>query len=194
VIMPASASRAGRRPEDPPRGAGQGRGSAGHEALLRGVIEDAGLALRYVRPPRMSFPSRARRRRKARENWKIYAEGRSLSEADQTRIQQLRQQLDKQFCRRCDYCQPCSQGINIQLMMGIKSVIRRFGNPDEVAWVRAWRRRPGTARNAGLPAPLSLPAAIPDLIKKNLEWYDNLKNNHQLSAVSVQLILFHFIY
>ena len=142
-----------------------------------GVIEDAGLALRYVlsTPDVVPIPG-SETVEKARENWKIYAEGRPVSEADQARIQQLRQQFDKQFCRRCDYCQPCSQGINIQLMMGIKSLIRRFGNPDEVAWVKGVAEKARDCTECGdcLPrCPYQLP--IPELIKKNLEWYDSLK-------------------
>jgi predicted aldo/keto reductase-like oxidoreductase len=142
-----------------------------------GVIEDAGLALRYVlsTPDIVPIPG-SETVEKVRENWKVYAEGRPLSEADQDRVQQVRQQFDRQFCRRCDYCQPCSQGINIQLMMGIKSVIRRFGNPDEIAWVKelAEKARDCTECGECLPrCPYQLP--IPELIKKNLEWYDSLK-------------------
>jgi predicted aldo/keto reductase-like oxidoreductase len=141
-----------------------------------GVIEDAGLALRYVlsTPDIVPIPG-SETVEKVRENWKVYAEGRSLSEADQDRIREVRQQFDRQFCRRCDYCQPCSQGINIQLMMGIKSVIRRFGNPDEVAWVKGLAEKARDCTECGecLPrCPYQLP--IPELIKKNLEWYDGL--------------------
>jgi predicted aldo/keto reductase-like oxidoreductase len=142
-----------------------------------GVIEDAELALRYVlsTPDIVPIPG-SETVEKVRENWKTYTEGRSLGEADQARIQQIRQQFDKQFCRRCDYCQPCSQGINIQLMMGIKSVIRRFGNPDEIAWVKGLAEKARDCKECGecLPrCPYQLP--IPELIKKNLEWYDSLK-------------------
>lgn len=142
-----------------------------------GVIEDAGLALRYVlsTPDIVPIPG-SETMEKVRENWKVYAEGRSLDEADQDRIQQVRQQFDRQFCRRCDYCQPCSQGINIQLMLGIKSVIRRFGNPDEIAWVKGLAEKARDCTECGdcLPrCPYQLP--IPELIKKNLEWYDSLR-------------------
>ena len=145
--------------------------------LSGGVIEDAGLALRYVlsTPDIVPIPGSETMER-VRENWKVYAEGRPLSEADQDRIREVRQQFDKQFCRRCDYCQPCSQGINIQLMMGIKSVIRRFGNPDEIAWVKGLAEKARDCTECGecLPrCPYQLP--IPELIKKNLEWYDSLK-------------------
>jgi predicted aldo/keto reductase-like oxidoreductase len=152
-------------------------GVLGMKPFSGGVIEDTGLALRYVlsTPDIVPIPG-AETVEKARENWKVYTEGRSLDEADQDRIRQVRQQFDKQFCRRCDYCQPCSQGINIQLMMGIKSVIRRFGNPDEIAWVKGLAEKARDCTECGecLPrCPYQLP--IPELIKKNLEWYDSLK-------------------
>ncbi len=152
-------------------------GVLGMKPFSGGVIEDAGLAVRYVlsTPDIVPIPG-SETVEKARENWKIYSDGLPLSGADQARIQQLRQQLDKQFCRRCDYCQPCSQGINIQLMMGIKSVIRRFGNPDEIAWVKGVAEKARDCTECGdcLPrCPYQLP--IPELIKKNLEWYDSLK-------------------
>jgi predicted aldo/keto reductase-like oxidoreductase len=142
-----------------------------------GVIEDAGLALRYVlsTPDIVPIPG-SETVEKVRENWKVYAEDRPFSEADQDRVQQVRQQFDRQFCRRCDYCQPCSQGINIQLMMGIKSIIRRFGDPDEIAWVKGLAEKARDCTECGecLPrCPYQLP--IPELIKKNLEWYDSLK-------------------
>jgi predicted aldo/keto reductase-like oxidoreductase len=152
-------------------------GVLGMKPFSGGVIEDAGLALRYVlsTPDIVPIPG-SETVEKARENWKVYTEAGGLGEADQNRIQQVRQQFDKQFCRRCDYCQPCSQGINIQLMMGIKSVIRRFGDPDEIAWVKGLAEKARDCTECGecLPrCPYQLP--IPELIKKNLEWYDNLK-------------------
>ncbi len=142
-----------------------------------GVIEDSGVALRYVlsTPGIVPIPGSETLAR-VRENWNIFAQGRPLSEEDEARIKVIRQQFDRQFCRRCDYCQPCSQGINIQLMMGIKSVIRRFGNPDEIAWVKGVAEKARDCSECGdcLPrCPYQLP--IPELIKQNLEWYDGLK-------------------
>jgi predicted aldo/keto reductase-like oxidoreductase len=141
-----------------------------------GVIEEAGPALRFVlsTPEIVPIPGSETLER-ARENWKVFAEGLPLTKDDEARIQLLRQEFDRQFCRRCDYCQPCSEGINIQLMMGIKSVIRRFGNPDEIAWIKGVVEKGRDCTECGdcLPrCPYQLP--IPELIKKNLAWYDNI--------------------
>ncbi|MDI6755357.1 MAG: aldo/keto reductase [Thermodesulfobacteriota bacterium] len=141
-----------------------------------GVIEEGGPALRFVlaTPDVVPIPGSETLAR-ARENWDIFTKGHSLSGDDQARIQQVRQQFDRQFCRRCDYCQPCSEGINIQLMMGLKSVIRRFGSPDEISWIKGLMEKGRNCTECGdcLPrCPYQLP--IPELIKKNLAWYDSL--------------------
>lgn len=145
--------------------------------LSGGVIEEAGPALRFVlsTPDVVPIPG-SETIKKARQNWDIFTGGFSLTDQDKERIKEIRQKFDRQFCRRCDYCQPCSQGINIQLMMGLKSVIKRFGSPDEIAWVKGVVEKGRNCTECGdcLPrCPYQLP--IPELIKRNLEWYDNLK-------------------
>jgi predicted aldo/keto reductase-like oxidoreductase len=144
-----------------------------------GVIGEAGPALRFVlsTPDIVPIPG-SETLEKARENWKVFREGlphHELTEEDQARIKQLRQEFDQQFCRRCDYCQPCSQEINIQLTMGIKSLIKRFPH-EELGWVKDVVEKARNCTECGdcLPrCPYQLP--IPELIKKNLAWYDSLK-------------------
>ena len=46
-----------------------------------------------------------------------------MTEAEQEEMQRLREELGKTFCRRCDYCQPCTAGIPIALVLDIKSLI-----------------------------------------------------------------------
>ena len=48
-----------------------------------------------------------------------------LTAADQDEIQRLRKELGKQFCRRCDYCQPCPADINISDIMYSNSLWNR---------------------------------------------------------------------
>jgi predicted aldo/keto reductase-like oxidoreductase len=144
-----------------------------------GVIEEAGPALRFVlsTPDAVPIPG-SETMEKARENWKVFSEGlphHKLTEEDQARIKLLRQEFSRQFCRRCDYCQPCSQDINIQLAMGIKSIIKRFPH-EELGWIKEVIEKARNCTECGdcLPrCPYQLP--IPELIKKNLAWYDSLK-------------------
>jgi uncharacterized protein len=146
-----------------------------------GVIEKAGPALRYVfsTPGIVPIPG-SETLETARENWDIFIRAEAVTEEDRTYMRGVRQEFDRQFCRRCDYCQPCSQEIPIQVAMGLKSVIKRFGkHHQEIAWIKGLIEKARTCTECGdcLPrCPYQLP--IPDVLKKNLEWYDEwVKNN-----------------
>ena len=105
--------------------------------LSGGVIQEAGPALRFVlsTPGIVAIPG-SETLEKARENWEIFTKDISLTERDKEYIETLRKQLDQQFCRRCDYCQPCSMEISIQHVLGLKTIIKRFGpRPDELDWL-----------------------------------------------------------
>ena len=49
----------------------------------------------------------------------------SISEAEMLEMQVLRDELGTRFCRRCDYCQPCPQGIPISTVMQGRSAFKR---------------------------------------------------------------------
>ena len=144
-----------------------------------GVIEEVGPALRFVLSTANIVPiPGSETLEKAHENWKIFAEGYSLSEKDKERIEAIKKELDCQFCRRFDYCQPCTEKINIQFAVGLKSIIKRFGpNVQEIGWMKDLIEKARNCSECGdcLPrCPYQLP--IPDLIKENLAWFDSLKN------------------
>ena len=145
-----------------------------------GVIEEAGPALRFVLsiPHIVPIPG-SETLEKAHENWKIFTEGYySLTDKDKERIEAIRKEFDRQFCRRCDYCLPCTEKINIQFTMGLKSLVKRLGpNAQEVGWMKDLIEKARNCSGCGEcleRCPYQLP--IPDLIKENLTWYDSLKN------------------
>ena len=142
-----------------------------------GVIEEAGPALRFVLSTANIVPiPGSETLEKARENWKIFTEGYSLTEKDKERIEALKKEFDRQFCRRCDYCQPCTEKINIQFAVGLKSIIKRFGpQAREVVWMKELIEKARNCSECGeclLRCPYQLP--IPDMIKENLAWFDSL--------------------
>jgi predicted aldo/keto reductase-like oxidoreductase len=49
-----------------------------------------------------------------------------LSPRDRDTILRLRRELGTRFCRRCGYCSPCPQGVQIIPLMTMDSFIRRF--------------------------------------------------------------------
>lgn len=143
-----------------------------------GVIEEAGPALRYVlsTPGIVPIPG-SETLEKALENWTLFTGENSLTEKDKQIIEKLRKEFEHQFCRRCDYCQPCPEKVNIQLAMGLKSLVKRFGpKAQELGWVNDLVEKARGCVECGecLPrCPYRLP--IPYLIKENLDWYDAQK-------------------
>ena len=61
------------------------------------------------------------------ENWAVFSGSHQLDDEDQRIIEKNRKEHDRSFCRRCDYCQPCTEGINIQMLLGIRSQVKRMG-------------------------------------------------------------------
>jgi len=141
-----------------------------------GVIEEPGPALRFVfrQPDVVPIPG-SETLEKARANWKVFAQGGGLTPSDQKYIDAMRREMEHQFCRRCDYCQPCTEKISIQHIWGVKSIIKRFGsNAIELDWFRSLIEKARNCSECGdclTRCPYQLP--IPELIKQNLAWYDS---------------------
>ena len=56
----------------------------------------------------------------------------SVNELDE--IEKTRKELGTNFCRRCNYCQPCAAGINISGVFLFGGYLERYGLED---WARA---------------------------------------------------------
>ena len=145
------------------------------KAFSGGVIEKSGPALRYVlsEPDIVPIPG-SESIDKVQENWNCFAGDRTITADDTAYIETVRQEFKQAFCRRCDYCQPCTEGIYIQSIMGLKSFVKRFGAATiESGWMKdiVAKARNCTECGTCLPrCPYQLP--IPDLIKTNLAWLD----------------------
>jgi predicted aldo/keto reductase-like oxidoreductase len=140
-----------------------------------GAIEEPALALSYVlQQPQVVIIPGVETPALFDVNWRIFQSAPSLSEGDRAAIENVREIQDKRFCRRCDYCQPCTEEIPIQTLLGLPMALKRFGPAFlDKDWVRNAIEK---ARNCSrceecLPrCPYSLP--IPDLIEENLTWLD----------------------
>jgi predicted aldo/keto reductase-like oxidoreductase len=142
-----------------------------------GVIDTAGPALRYVlsAPGIVPIPG-SETLEKARENWKIFTGDRTVTSGDTVYMEAVKQEFNQAFCRRCDYCQPCTEGIHIQSILGLKSFVKRFGrNVVELGWLKDVVAKARNCSECGecLPrCPYEL--SIPHLMKANLAWFDSL--------------------
>jgi len=139
-----------------------------------GVIDDARLALKYaLAEPGVLVLAGVEHPDLFDENWRVFQEGGPLSEAETRQVAEMQQSYEKVFCRRCDYCQPCTEEIPIQAVLGLRSMIKRMG-------IEVFRSGPfgagiAKARNCTecgeciTRCPYELP--IPDLIRENLRWW-----------------------
>lgn len=97
--------------------------------LAGGAIEDATLALRYVCAnddvtvviPGMAEP------KELEQNLAAVSNTAPLTEEETVKFQQVRDQLGTQFCRRCNYCQPCTVGISISNVFLFEGYLQRYG-------------------------------------------------------------------
>ena len=100
--------------------------------LAGGAIEDGRLALRFVcaNPdvtvviPGMYDISEIEKNMEA-----VEAAG-PLTEEELAAMEQVRKQLGTNFCRRCNYCQPCTAGINISGCFLFQGYLDRYGLGD----------------------------------------------------------------
>ena len=63
-------------------------------------------------------------------NLKIAREFKPLSPAEEDELLANASQLGNTFCRRCEYCQPCPEGINIPKILWLANYHRRYGERD----------------------------------------------------------------
>jgi predicted aldo/keto reductase-like oxidoreductase len=142
-----------------------------------GVIDDARLALKYaLAEPGVLVLAGVESPDLFDENWKVFREDSPLTQSERLRIVEIQQTYDKVFCRRCDYCQPCPENIPIQTVLGVRTMVKRMGKDllqKGPFWPGIQRARDCTACGECMTrCPYELP--IPDLIRENLRWLDDL--------------------
>lgn len=117
------------------RCAEQGKGFIDMKPLAGGAIEDGRLALRYVLSnpsvtvaiPGMADPQ------ELESNVAGAANTAPLNAEELAACQQVRDALGTQFCRRCNYCAPCTVGISIPSAFLFQGYLSRYGLGD---WAR----------------------------------------------------------
>ena len=114
--------------------------------LAGGAIEDATLALRFITAnPHVTvvIPGMAEES-ELQQNLDACNDTAPLSPEERGKILEIRKELGTNFCRRCNYCQPCAAGINISGVFLFDGYLSRYGLAD---WARD--------RYASLPAKAS---------------------------------------
>lgn len=92
-----------------------------------GMLQNATLAFKYL----MQFPDVAlipgiEKPWEIEEIVNIVEGSLEMTEDEKGEMQRLRDELGTRFCRRCNYCQPCTEGIPISTVMIMGSFFKRF--------------------------------------------------------------------
>jgi hypothetical protein len=139
-----------------------------------GVIDNAAIAFKYLRQfpdiiPIPGFDSV----KSVDEIVSIYENKNEITENDLGLMDKYRQELGKVFCRRCEYCQPCPNGVIITPAMGYSIVASRMSPKVSVEFLKVPMESTKLCDECGVcieRCPYDLP--IPDLLKKNYDLFE----------------------
>ena len=139
-----------------------------------GVIDNATVAFKYLRQfpdaiPLPGFDSVAA----VDEVVSFYKTPNQVSSEDEALMATHRRELGQQFCRRCEYCQPCPQGVMITPAMGYQVVARRMSPAVSIEFSRAAMETVPQCIECGIciqRCPYDLP--IPTMLKKHYAMWE----------------------
>jgi len=97
-----------------------------------------------------------------------------LTDNDRELMEKYRRDLGKQFCRRCEYCQPCPNGVMITMAMAYKLVASRMSPAVSVVFSRPAMESVKLCSECEIcieRCPYELP--IPEMLKANYELYEH---------------------
>lgn len=142
-----------------------------------GAIDNAALAFKFLRqyPEAIVIPG-FDSVSSVDEVLSFYERNNTFSEQDRAAIEQVRQKLGKQFCRRCEYCQPCPQGVAITPAMGYPIVAARMSPAVSVEFSKGAMESVPKCVECGVcisRCPYELP--IPEILKRNYDLYEQHK-------------------
>ena len=145
------------------------------KAFSGGVIENPRLAIKYVLALEgtVVIPG-VETKELFDRNWEVFVDDLTINRKEREEIRAIQDEFEKQFCRRCDYCQPCPEEIPIQHVLGIKSMVKRMGPRIlKEGWPKLAIEQARDCTECGEcmeRCPYELP--IPQLIRENVQWFD----------------------
>lgn len=155
----------------------RGMGILAMKPFAGGMIDNARIAFAFLRQypdvlvlPGFDSPERVD------EVVSLYRQPNTVSDADIKLMERYHQELGKQFCRRCEYCQPCPQGVMITSAMGYKVIAARMSPKVAVEFTKVAMESVAQCtecRECVDRCPYDLP--IPDMLKENYGLYERHK-------------------
>lgn len=152
----------------------RGLGILAMKPFAGGMIDNAEVAFKFLRQhpdvlPIPGFDSIGQ----VDEVVSLYERPNVVRGKDLESMDRYRTVLGKQFCRRCEYCQPCPQGVMITAAMGYKVIASRMSPRVAVEFSRAAMESVKLCDECGTcldRCPYELP--IPDMLKAHYDLYE----------------------
>ena len=140
-----------------------------------GVIDDASLAFKFLRqyPDAIVIPG-FESCQGIDEVLAFYNQDHLMTADDEAAIERYRQEIGQQFCRRCEYCQPCPHGVMITPAMSYAVVAKRMSPAVSVEFSKTPLDTVPKCVECGacIPrCPYELP--IPQMLKKSYALYES---------------------
>jgi predicted aldo/keto reductase-like oxidoreductase len=111
-------------------------GTIAMKPMAGGNLDDARLALRFIAASGVcdiSIPGMGSVE-EVEQNAAVADHLSPLTQEELAQVEQVRRELGNNFCRRCNYCAPCTAGISIPNAFLFVNYIRKYGLSD---WPRA---------------------------------------------------------
>ena len=156
-----------------PTATAAGVGFIAMKPFAGGMIDNAEVAFKYLRQFSSAIPDPGFDSIESVEQITRFYEGENkVTEEDLAVMDRYRQELGTQFCRRCEYCLPCPQGVLITPAMAYRVVAKRMSAQVAAEFSRMPMETVANCVNCGVcinRCPYELP--IPDLLQRNYELY-----------------------
>ena len=99
-----------------------------------GLLDDAGLVMRYLTQFDNIVPDPGvEKLEELDEIARVLESGEKFTANDAEVVEKMKAEVGSGWCHRCDYCQPCPQGITISAALSIESQIKRMTLPRIIA-------------------------------------------------------------
>jgi len=104
-----------------------GVGFIAMKPLGGGLLDDATLAIKYLLQFENVVPDPGvEKMEEIEEIAAIVAGSWELTPKEWQEIERIRSEVGTHFCRRCEYCQPCPQGVRISMIVNLRSMCKRL--------------------------------------------------------------------
>ena len=155
----------------------RGMGILAMKPFAGGMIDNARISFKFLRqhPDVLALPGFDSTER-VDEVVSFYERPNTMTDEDIRLMEKYRLELGKQFCRRCEYCQPCPQGVMITAAMGYKVIAARMSPKVAIEFSKIPMESVSLCtecRECVERCPYELP--IPDMLKVHYDLYEQHK-------------------